>query len=78
MLPQDVQFFDGSVAENIARLQALDTDEARAAVVRAAQTAGVHELILRLPEGYQTRLGPRAGRSRGPASAHRPGPRAVW
>lgn len=58
VLPQDVQFFDGSVAENIARLQALDTDEARAAVVRAAQTAGVHELILRLPEGYQTRLGP--------------------
>lgn len=59
VLPQDVQFFDASVAENIARLARLDGDEAaRAAVVRAAQAAGVHELILRLPEGYQTRLGP--------------------
>jgi ATP-binding cassette, subfamily C, bacterial exporter for protease/lipase len=59
VLPQDVQFFDATVAENIARLAALDDDEtARTAVVRAAQAAGVHELILRLPEGYQTRLGP--------------------
>lgn len=59
VLPQDVQFFDATVAENIARLAALEDDEAaRAAVVRAAQAAGVHELILRLPEGYQTRLGP--------------------
>lgn len=59
VLPQDVQFFDATVAENIARLAALEDDEAaRAAVVRAAQAAGVHELILRLSEGYQTRLGP--------------------
>ncbi|HEY0957219.1 MAG TPA: ATP-binding cassette domain-containing protein, partial [Roseateles sp.] len=59
VLPQDVQFFDGTVAENIARLAQLDTDEAaRAAVVRAAQAAGVHEMVLRLPDGYQTRLGP--------------------
>lgn len=59
VLPQDVQFFDASVAENIARLARLEGDDAaRAAVVRAAQAAGVHELILRLPEGYQTRLGP--------------------
>jgi len=59
VLPQDVQFFDATVAENIARLARVEGDEAvGAAVVRAAQAAGVHELILRLPDGYQTRLGP--------------------
>ena len=59
VLPQDVQFFDGTVAENIARLTVLDGNEAAsAAVVKAAQVAGVHELILRFPQGYQTRLGP--------------------
>ncbi|WP_234971056.1 type I secretion system permease/ATPase [Lampropedia hyalina] len=52
-LPQDVQLFAGTVAENIARFG--EVDEAK--VIAAAQMAGVHELILQLPEGYQTRLG---------------------
>jgi ATP-binding cassette, subfamily C, bacterial exporter for protease/lipase len=52
-LPQDVQLFAGSVAENIARFG--DIDDSR--VMDAAQMAGVHELILQLPEGYQTLLG---------------------
>lgn len=52
-LPQDVQLFAGTVAENIARFGGMDEQK----VIAAAQMAGVHELILHLPEGYQTRLG---------------------
>lgn len=52
-LPQDVQLFSGTVAENIARFGEVDD----AKVIAAAQMAGVHKLILQLPEGYQTRLG---------------------
>lgn len=52
-LPQEVQLFAGTVAENIARFG--EVDEAK--VIAAAQMAGVHELILKLPEGYQTHLG---------------------
>lgn len=52
-LPQDVELFAGSVAGNIARLQQPDPQ----AVVRAAQRARAHELILRLPEGYDTDIG---------------------
>jgi PrtD family type I secretion system ABC transporter len=53
-LPQDVELFDGTVAENIARL---DPDAEDAAIVAAAEAANVHELILRLPQGYATPLG---------------------
>ncbi|TCO70512.1 type I secretion system permease/ATPase [Rhodovulum euryhalinum] len=52
-LPQDVRFFDGSVAENIAHMS-LEPDAAR--VVAAAKLARVHEIVLRLPKGYDTPL----------------------
>jgi ATP-binding cassette subfamily C exporter for protease/lipase len=52
-LPQDVQLFAGSIAENIARLGPVDS----AKVLAAAQMAGVHPLILQLPQGYDTQLG---------------------
>jgi ATP-binding cassette subfamily C protein PrsD len=53
-LPQDVSLFDGTVAENICRFdEGADSD----AILKAAQVAGVHDLILRLPEGYSTRIG---------------------
>ena len=51
-LPQDVELLDGSIAENIARFGPIDPD----AVVKAARRAGVHEMILALPAGYETRL----------------------
>jgi PrtD family type I secretion system ABC transporter len=52
-LPQDVELFEGTVAENIARFGA--SDDGR--IVQAAQRAGVHEMILRLPQGYETPIG---------------------
>ncbi|MGO4674027.1 type I secretion system permease/ATPase [Bosea sp. 2YAB26] len=53
-LPQDVALFDGTVAENICRFEDQATSEA---ILKAAQIAGVHDIILRLPEGYSTRIG---------------------
>ncbi|MBJ3777390.1 type I secretion system permease/ATPase [Acuticoccus mangrovi] len=53
-LPQDVELFEGTVADNIARF---DPDFAPETVVAAARAAGVHDLVLSLPEGYNTVLG---------------------
>ncbi len=53
-LPQDVSLLDGSIAENISRFS---PDADGRDIIAAAQTAGVHELILRMPQGYETRLG---------------------
>jgi len=55
-LPQDVELMAGTVAENIARF---DPDATSEAVIAAANKARAHELILRLPEGYETKLGPK-------------------
>jgi PrtD family type I secretion system ABC transporter len=53
-LPQDVALFDGTVAENICRFDETATSEA---ILKAARIAGVHDIIVRLPEGYATRVG---------------------
>ena len=53
-LPQEVALFDGTIAENICRFDESATSEA---IIRAAQIAGVHNLILRLPNGYSTQIG---------------------
>lgn len=57
-LPQDIELFTGTVAENISRF---DPKANSASVQAAAETAGAHELILRLPAGYETKIGEAGG-----------------
>lgn len=52
-LPQDIELFAGSVSENIARFGEVESDK----VITAAKRAGVHEMILHFPQGYDTLLG---------------------
>ena len=52
-VPQEIEFFEGTVADNIARLGKVDADK----VVHAAQLAGMHETILQFPKGYDTPMG---------------------
>lgn len=56
-LPQDIELFDGTIAENICRFAEPDSEK----IIQAAQRAGVHEMILRLPKGYDTPLGSGGG-----------------
>ena len=56
-LPQDIELFEGTISENIARFGVIDPEK----VVDAARMADVHDLILRLPEGYDTHIGASGG-----------------
>ncbi|MEP1142769.1 MAG: type I secretion system permease/ATPase [Henriciella sp.] len=61
-LPQLSVFYDGTIAQNISHFAADATDEA---IIAAAQSVGAHELILQLPEGYATQVGPHGNRLSG-------------
>ncbi|MES2604419.1 MAG: type I secretion system permease/ATPase [Pseudomonadota bacterium] len=52
-VPQEIEFFEGTIAENIARLNEVNADK----VIQAAKLIGIHEIILALPNGYDTMLG---------------------
>ncbi len=52
-LPQDIELFDGSIAENISRF----SDASASVVIDAATRAGIHDMVLRLPKGYDTPIG---------------------
>src|SRR5690606_4793151 len=56
-LPQDIELFEGSIAENIARFGEVDAEK----VLAAARAAGLHEMILRFPKGYDTPIGEAGG-----------------
>ena len=56
-LPQDIELFEGSIAENIARFGEVDSSQ----VIAAARSAGLHEMILRFPKGYDTPIGEAGG-----------------
>jgi ATP-binding cassette subfamily C protein PrsD len=53
-MPQDIELFDGTVGQNIARFR---PDADPDAILAAAEKAGAHEMIVRLPNGYETRVG---------------------
>lgn len=52
-LPQDIELFEGTIAENIARFGEIDPDK----VIAATRSAGLHEMVLRFPKGYDTPMG---------------------
>lgn len=60
-LPQDVELFNGTLAENICRMGPVNPEK----VIRAAKMAGVHEMVLRFPQGYDTYINQTAGLSGG-------------
>jgi len=53
-LPQDIELFEGTVAENIARFGELDSEK----IIEAARLSGAHDVIIKLPNGYDTYIGP--------------------
>lgn len=56
-LPQDIELFEGTIAENIGRFTEMDSPK----VIAAAESAGLHEMILRFPKGYDTSIGEAGG-----------------
>lgn len=56
-LPQEIELFEGTIAENICRFGEIDSEK----IIWAARTAGVHEMILRFPNGYETPMGVAGG-----------------
>ena len=56
-LPQDIELFDGSIAENICRFNEPNSDK----IIDASRKAGIHEMILQLPHGYDTPIGATSG-----------------
>lgn len=56
-LPQDIELFDGSIAENIARMGEVDSEQ----VIAAAEAAGLHQMILSFPQGYDSPIGEGGG-----------------
>lgn len=60
-LPQDIELFDGTIAENIARFAPVPPE----VVIEAARRTGIHEMILRLPKGYDTPMGEAGGQLSG-------------
>ena len=52
-LPQDIELFDGTIAENLARFAEIESDK----VIASARSAGLHDMILRFPKGYDTPMG---------------------
>src|SRR5690606_6435925 len=57
-LPQEVALFGGTIGQNISRFDSAAGQDVDAAIVKAAQSAGAHEMILALPRGYDTEIGP--------------------
>ena len=56
-LPQDIELFEGTIAENICRFREVDSEK----VIEAARCAGLHDMILRFPKGYDTPIGEAGG-----------------
>ena len=56
-LPQDIELFEGSIADNIARFGEIDSEK----IIAAATGAGLHQMILRMPKGYDTPIGEAGG-----------------
>lgn len=53
-LPQDIEIFEGTISQNIARFTEFNPED----VIDAAQAAGIHDMVLRMPKGYDTPVGP--------------------